>query len=69
MMLLPKYKFYSVDSTTWSAGHRFGEVHKFDGSIITKNRFKNRRIKDPYALSNYNFYEWVKYSEYADINI
>ena len=69
MLLLPKYKFYSVDSTTWSAGHRFGEVHKFTGSIVEKNRFQKRRIKDPYALSKYNFYEWVKYSEYADINL
>jgi len=69
MSLLPKYKFYSVDSTTWSSGHRYGEVNKFNGTIIEKHRYPKRRIADPYKLSRYNFYEWVKYSEYAEINL
>jgi len=66
--LLKDYPFYSVDSTTWSAGHRFGELHNFNIDTILRFKYPKRRIKDPYKLSRHNFYEWVKYSEYADIN-
>ena len=44
--LLKDYPFYSVDSTTWSAGHRFGELHCFNIDTILRFKYPNRRIKD-----------------------
>jgi hypothetical protein len=67
--LLPLYKFYSVDSSSWSAGRRFGTLYNFNNGKLTTKSFKNRRVKDSHKLSRHDFYEWVKYSQYAEINL
>lgn len=61
---LKKLKFYSVDSTTWQEGSRFGVVHLFDGEKIKKVHSKEKRaIK---TINEHNYPQWLKYQKYAD---
>lgn len=67
---LKKCKFYSVDSTTWINGQKFGEVQKFDGRTLKKYQGKNqRRLKNVEKAVINNFNEWVKFSEYAKTHL
>jgi len=64
--LLKRYRFYSVDSTTWTTGNRFGEVHKFNGETLIKTKKPTGyRVKAELTAVN-NFKEWIKYQKYAD---
>lgn len=61
------YHFDSVDSTTWTAGDRFGAVFKFhNGQMIRKDAKSGRRVKNNVLLMRNNFIEWVKFQIYAD---
>lgn len=66
--LLPKMPFFSVDSTSWCCGNRYGFVDKFNGETIEKipkpvnTRFRN--VKD---VVRHNFFEWVKFQKYMDL--
>jgi hypothetical protein len=63
---LEKYKFYSVDSTSWLSGNRFGAVYWFDGKTMKKqNKGIGQRVKTNMTALN-NFNEWVKFSKYAE---
>ncbi len=63
---LHKYPFYSVDSTSWLSGNRFGSVSYFNGeTIITKNKEQGQRVKTN-KVARHNFYEWIKFAEYAE---
>ena len=61
---LTKYPFYSVDSTSWLSGNRFGAVYYFDGKTMQKQNKKagQRVITNKTAIHNFN--EWVKFSNY-----
>lgn len=66
-----KYNFDSVDSTTWTAGTRFGQIHIFENGSIKKynsveNGKKIRNIKDAKNSNIINFKEWNKFQKYAD---
>lgn len=66
---LKKYKFYSVDSTSWTAGCRFGIIYKFNkDKIIQVKKPENCRIKKEKEQNviNNNLNEWIKYQNYAD---
>ena len=66
---LEKYKFYSVDSTSWLSGNRFGAVYWFDGITMKKrNKEIGQRVKTNMTALN-NFNEWVKFSKYAENNL
>lgn len=63
---LKKYHFDSVDSASWTSGHRFGGVSVFDGDKIAhvpKNA--NLRMANWKAIARHNFNEWVKFQRYA----
>lgn len=63
---IKKYKFYSVDSTSWISGSRFGHVYKFkDGKMIKINKKAGMRIK-PREVAVNNFKKWVKFSKWAE---
>lgn len=67
---LKKYKFYSVDSSTWTVGNRFGSMFQFkNGQILVHKRPPTTRIGDQKKLAISNFQEWKKFSEYADRNL
>lgn len=66
---LEEYKFYSVDSTSWLSGNRFGAVYWFNGQTMQKQSKKEgQRVKTNEAAIN-NFYQWVKFSQYAERNL
>lgn len=63
---LKKYPFYSVDSTSWISGNKFGHVYKFDGATIKKfDTTKNQSVKSKETAIN-NFKEWIKFQKYAE---
>lgn len=62
-----KYRFDSVDSTSWLSGNRFGAVYKFNGSTMIKvDKEAGQRVKNKATAIN-NFVEWVKFSQYAEM--
>ena len=67
---LKKYKFYSVDSTAWTTGNRFGSVYKFNGHTMVKYSKKDgQKLADSRAVAVNNFNEWVKFQKYADTHL
>lgn len=69
---LHQYHFDSVDSSTWSMGSRFGELHQFDGNKIVKHWSvikgkKCRRLLNPKDVVLHNFNEWNKFNKYAEL--
>lgn len=63
---LEKYRFDSVDSTSWLSGNRFGAVYKFNGKTMIKiDKKEGQRVKN-YETAMNNFIEWVKFSKYAE---
>lgn len=62
-----KYGFYSVDSTNWKSGGRFGQLHIFDGKKIISISAKDKRAKNYKQIDNHNIREWIKYQKYLDI--
>jgi hypothetical protein len=66
---MEKYKFYSVDSTSWLSGNKFGAVYLFDGKTMQKqNKQLGQRVKTN-EVAIHNFSEWVKFSKYAENNL
>jgi hypothetical protein len=64
-----KYKFDSVDSTSWLSGNKFGAVYLFDGKTMQKqNKQAGQRVKTN-EVAIHNFSEWVKFSKYAETNL
>lgn len=66
---LDSIHFYSVDSTSWLAGGRFGAIHRFDGKKIIAQSFKDKRRKHYKELDYHNLKEWIKFQEYAKTNL
>lgn len=74
MKWLPILKFDSVDSTTWMSGCRFGEVHRFNGTKIDRifkapDAGKRLRVDSYHELDKINLKEWIKFAEYAEVNL
>ena len=67
---LEKYKFDSVDSSSWTAGNRFGSIYIFDGKTMKSHkRPEGQRLADQKKVALHNFNEWVKFSKYAERNL
>lgn len=63
---LSEIPFYSVDSTSWLSGNRFGAVYKFKNNEMHKyGKPDGKRIVTNLVAKN-NFYEWVKYQKFLD---
>jgi hypothetical protein len=62
---LEKYKFYSVDSTCWLSGGRYGMLYTFNGKTLYYQRSKKRKM-DGRKATFHCFNEWVKFSKYAE---
>lgn len=67
---LKKYHFDSVDSTAWLYGNRGGYIYKFNPQtgLMEQLSKDNSRLKTYQGALN-NFLEWVKFSEYATVNL
>ncbi len=63
------YNFDSVDSTSWAAGSKFVALYHFNGRemkrLVTGDR-KRRDDLSPESINRHNYYEWVKFQEFAD---
>lgn len=66
---LHKYKFDSVDSTTWNVGNRFGNVCTRRGDAIIQVHHAGKRVADRAGLMLYNFGVWCDYQRFADIKL
>ena len=57
--------FYSVDSTSWLSGQRFGTIHIFDGKkvIPKKTEYRTTSYK---KVNVHNFTEWCKFQKYLE---
>lgn len=67
---LTKYRFDSVDSTSWVSGNRFGSIYTFNGKTMVKHDKKQgQRLADSKAVAVHNFTEWVKFAKYAEKNL
>lgn len=65
---LHKYHFYSVDSTAWSSGRRFGTLYKYTNGGFKKIKIDGKRIKKDKGseVDLFNYKEWMKFQDYAD---
>lgn len=62
--------FYSVDSTTWQSGNRFGTIYEFQNNTLKQHSHpKGKRLKsgeDRAEMERHNIDAWIKYQKYAD---
>ena len=66
---MERYKFNSVDSTSWLSGNKFGSIYFFNGKTMCKIKApEGKRLKANKAALH-NFTEWVKFSKYAEQNL
>lgn len=65
---LKKYKFYSVDSTTWTvAAARGQQIHIFKNGCIESRRLnKGNKKVNLSKLVAHNMIEWTKFQKYMD---
>ena len=64
---LKRYKFYSVDSTTWMRA-RFGDLAYFKDYEIKIYNNKNKRVKGKESTIQ-NLKAWIKFQKYAENNL
>lgn len=65
--LLRKYKFNSVDSTSWINSGVYGSYQRFNGEKMVHQ--KTGRRLDRQTLMIHSFNEWRKYQDYAKDNL
>lgn len=68
---LVQFPFYSVDSSSWNSGLRWGRLPKFvGGRIVTLDPPKGKRVASHgerlYRILEYSFAEWMKYCYYMN---
>ncbi len=70
LKLLERSGFYSVDSTSWKSGNRFGTLYLFkNGKLEQIKKPDNKRMVtgDQYSyVEKHSFREWVKYQKYME---
>lgn len=67
--MLSEIPFYSVDSTSWLSGNRFGAIYNFNGKGFNKTmKPKGKKVKTQ-LTAQHNFNEWVKFQKYAEKNL
>ncbi len=64
---LPKIKFDSVDSSSWTSGGRYGYLMPFTGKGIKFIRNKDTRVKVHHKdLDKWNLDSWIRFQQYVD---
>ena len=66
-----KVRFDSVDSTTWTMAGRLVAMCFFTGKRMIQfhSTEKGKKMKDPKELLYFNFEEWLKFQDYAEVNL
>lgn len=68
---LLKYKFDSVDSSSWVYGNKYGMVQTFNGHgmrYVSKKKTVGR-LKNHTDIAVNNFNEWAKFQRYARLHL
>lgn len=63
------FNFDSVDSTSWVSGGRFGAMYHFTGrelKLVDTGKRRRREDISHQLLDRHNFFEWVKFQNYAE---
>ena len=68
LSMLKKMPFDSVDSTSWLSGQRFGTVNTWNGKKMVVNTAKEGKRANADRIARHNFYEWIKFNNYAEQN-
>lgn len=63
---LHQYRFDSVDSSSWTSGSRYGQLHQFNGHGIRYINPPKKRIARSADADNYNFLEWCAYQRFLE---
>lgn len=65
---LDNYKFFSVDSASWTKAGALGrQIHTFDGKCIQTRQLDTRGKKaDLSEIVSHNLIEWAKYQKYMN---
>lgn len=67
---LTNVPFYSVDSSSWTWGNRFGYFFKFDGREMKMlPKPQGKVIADPKALAIHNLRQWVRLADSMETKI
>ena len=67
---MPKLHFYSVDSSSWVSGNRYGHVFKYNnGKVDIIKRPPNHKMTNLEELAWHNFTEWMLFSNYAESHL
>ncbi len=66
MSTLNQMPFDSVDSTSWIGGNRFGLAYEWNGNKMIKHQKRNGQRVKTNEVARHNFYEWVKFNNYAE---
>ncbi len=62
---MKRYKFDSIDSTTWIGG-RFGDVYYYENGNMKVYKKKNSRLKSTAEANKFCLNQWIKFQRYAD---
>lgn len=63
--LLDRYKFYSVDSTTWNRG-RFGDLYYLENGLMKTYNIKGHKLKSGNEANKFCLQQWIKYQKYME---
>ena len=71
---LKKLKFYSVDSSTWNVGAKFGNICQWTSKrnmnqLYPSREISPRRVKDRDGLNIANFNAWLQFQKWALVNL
>jgi hypothetical protein len=68
---MSKLHFYSVDSSSWLSGVRYGHVCIYENGIIRNIQKPSAsfKIKDIKELAKHNFKQWVLFTKYAEMHL
>lgn len=61
-----EYGFYSVDSSSWSAGRRFGTAVKFRNNKLQSIKKPENTRANIRKVDRNNFIEWCKFQRYVE---
>lgn len=64
--LLNKYKFYSVDSTSWNSCFTYAKIFSYKNGEMKQVQYRDKRLKNYNIGGVQNLKEWIKYQNFAD---
>lgn len=67
--MLHKYHFDTVDSSSWTSGWRFGQLHMFSNGMIKTKSYKSKRVINGKGITDFNIKEWEKFQDYAETHL